>query len=355
MKILAPCNHPNEVDLLLEAGADELYCGVLSQAWRSRFTNLASCNRREWRAANLDDVEQLGRVVARTHAHGAVIHLALNAFYTEEQYPLVLEQVEQALALEVDALIVADPGLIRTLHERYPAVRLHISTGGTTFNRATVAFYRSFGAARIVLPRQLRIEEMTAIIAAHPDLEFEAFVLNSGCKNIDGFCTFQHGVSELRHGPLWKVPKRLGLDGLLLDGLRYVPKSLARKVRAGRLPMDSACHLSYQVTDLTQPSTKQSRRLAKNVKDSFSLLAAVDPCAACRLPELLAGGLHGVKIVGRNHPTAKKHRDVVFLRGLLDALSTDMVTDFRAMARQEFRRLYGYACAELCYYSDEAK
>jgi len=59
MKILAPLNSPREIRPLLEAGADEIYCGVLAREWKDRYTNVGSINRREWSTSNLNTYQEL--------------------------------------------------------------------------------------------------------------------------------------------------------------------------------------------------------------------------------------------------------------------------------------------------------
>lgn len=357
MKILAPVNSPKEVKRIIQAGADEIYCGVLPSNWKTRYTNIASANRREWETANLSSFYDLKEVVNIAHSSNVAVYLALNALYTEKQYPQVFEQIEQSKKVGVDALIVADLGLLLSLRREKIDLDIHISTGGTTFNSQTSKFYEELGASRINLPRHLQIQEMAKIIRSCPSLKFEAFILNSGCKNIDGFCTFQHGVNEILHRQVWNLPKRLNFDRHLLNMIRRLPTRLARRIKGDIFGIDSACLINYDVSFASNsivPNKRRGRFILENISSGFNLLSGVDTCGVCRLAELKCIGIYGVKIVGRNYSTSKKVSDVKFLKTVLS------YTENRNSGREEiystvkdiFRRIYKQDCRNLCYYPD---
>jgi len=357
MRILAPVNNPNEVKRLIQAGASEVYCGVMPDEWREKYTNLASPNRREWKTANLSGFESLQEVVDTAHAYNAPVNLALNGLYTARQYPLLFKQVEAAKKFKVDALIVADLGVILTLKKEKIDLEIHISTGGTTFNSETAMFYQDLGAERVILPRHLKPEEIEKIVRACPDMDFEVFILNSGCKNIDGFCTFQHGVNEILHREFWNFPKKINFDRHFLNIIRRLPLKAREGLPAGIFGIDSACLLNYRVRLKDAPKDfgkKEEEGMLKNIASSFSLLSACDTCGACCLDSFKKMGVYAVKIVGRNYSTAKKARDIKFLKTILSSL------DDRAFSREEFkphvksifRKVYGMDCGRLCYFPE---
>ncbi len=356
MKILAPVNDPREVERLVRAGADQIYCGVLPANWTKNYTNMASVNRREWRTANLPDFGQLKEVVKTAHLNNVPVFLTLNALYTVKQYPMIMEQIDAAVKTRVDALIVADLGLLLTLKELKTGLNVHISAGGTTFNSETVRFFREIGCSRIILPRDLKIEEMRQIVTQFPGLEFEAFILNSGCKNIDGFCTFQHGSSELLHGALWNLPKKLNFDRHILNAVRSLPPALSCRIKPSFFGVDSPCLLNYKITCLSASgeAALPSRKVLKNISFGFNLISGADSCGACRLAELSEMGISGVKIVGRNYATDKKVRDITFLRAVLSYLESGGPLDKRMkeFIKKTFKRIYKVKCGELCYYPE---
>ena len=357
MKILAPSNSSREVKQLILAGADEIYCGMLTEEWVAEYGNVASANRREWKAANLGGFGELGEITRICHDSNVPVHLALNALYTTGQYKLVRKQLDQAAKLKIDAVIVADLGLFLEIKRLGLELDVHISTGATVFNSQAVDFFTALGASRIILPRHLRVDEIENIVQAHPAVKFEVFALNSGCRNIDGFCTFHHGVKELEHPGLWNIPKRLNFDCHFLNLVRRLPKGISGRLNIGVFGVDSACLLNYKISRPAAsagPSAKTERRIRNNIASSFSLVSGVDSCAVCRVAEFSQIGVFGLKIVGRNYSTAKKARDIRFLKAgmSLAAQRPFQKEEFRRLIRAAFRRIYKMDCGELCYYPD---
>ena len=353
MKILAPVNKPKEVEKIIWEGASEIYCGVLPNDWKEKYTNIFSPNRREWTSANLSDFDELKEVVNIAHAYNIPAYLTVNTFYTEIQYPLVLRQIEEAKRIGVDAFIIADVGLLLALREKKIDITIHISNTGTAFNSETVRFYKDLGASRVILPRQLMMDEISELVKQENEIEFEVFIMNSGCKNIDGFCTFHHGVSEVFHPFFWNFFKNLNLDRYLLEQIKRLPCNISARTRCNIAGIDSACLLNYKVIPVSDKLPKKdTSSICKTVSESFSLLSGADPCGACDLYKLSKIGIHSVKIVGRNYQSSKKINDVKFLKNSLFYLEQNpQITEreFKAMVKAEYKNIYKMNCNNLCY------
>ena len=356
MRILSPVLNADEASAVIDAGASELYCGVLSGRWKEKYTNVASPNRREWYVANMQGYDQLAAVVDVAHAKNAKVYLTMNALYTGGQYDEVQEIIKQAGAVGADAVIVADIGLLLSLREMGWKGEIHISTGGTTFNSETVAFYRDLGATRVIIPRQNRISEIGEIARSNPDMQIECFIMNCGCKNIDGFCTFHHGVRDLQTPFWWKLVKQLRGDYYLLALLRKLPISIREKVsRAKAFRSDSACFLPYEIDiEAEEAAPGQVAALRQNLRNNFSLFSGVDTCGACPLWVMKAAGVYSLKIVGRANPLTKKVNDVKFLHTCIQQLDQSPTReDFETFAKAEFRRVFGCDCRNWCYFPHE--
>lgn len=356
-RILSPANGPQEVRAVIAAGADEIYCGVMPTAWRKAYTNVASPNRREWEVSNMASFETLAASVRAAHEHDVPVFLTLNALYTEGQYAEVQEFVRQAAKCDVDAVIVADLGILLKLPDMGWQKGIHISTGGTTFNDEAVAFYRELGASRVILPRQNRISEIAEITRHNPEMETETFVMNRGCKNIDGFCTFHHGVNEVRVPLWWRIPKKLHWDYYLLNIMKRLPLHIREKLgHASMFGSVGACFLSYDIAVESESATEdQKSTLAANLRNNFNLFTGFDTCGACALRELAAAGVQSVKIVGRSNPPHKKIQDVKFLKTCLRFIEQSAPSEeqYKAFAKREYGNIYGYACHEWCYFPEE--
>lgn len=359
MKILSPVNKPEEVIPLAEAGAEELYMGVLDSAWREKYTNVGSINRREWSVSNLTSYDELDQAVKDAHKMGAKVFLTLNALYTANQYEALRKNLEEVRKIPVDAIIVADPGLLLVLKETGWDREIHMSTGATVFNHRTAKFYHELGAHRIVIPRHHNVKEIAALAKEMDFMDRECFIFNSGCKNIDGFCTYHHGVNEILHKDSYKLPKKLGLDYAFLKTLRSLPPSISSKIsRFCNLRSDSACLLSYDVKPevLEGWTEEQSKNAKKWLESTFNLYSGLDPCGVCDIPELMEAGIISIKIVGRENPTYKKVMDVKFLKKMVDLWNKGGISmkEYVTEAKKTYKEVFGVSCKDWCYYPPTA-
>ena len=335
IKILSPISRCDEVEDVIAAGADELYCGILLDDWRKGYTVSASLNRRQedntilGTSPHFKSFEELKESVEIAHSRSVPVILTLNEhYYSKDQYPYLLSYVDKVLEAGVDAFIVGDVAFILSLRERGISTDIHISTAGTAFNSETVRFYQELGASRVILPRHLTIEEIESIASEVPDVELEAFILNSRCANIDGFCTFQHGLADLF--PDEKVKEQ------------YL----------------NACMLSYKISVYPDAKVESDSDIKEKIswerQSIWSALHIDDrPCGACALFEFSKIGLHGVKIVGRQNAKSKKIKDVIFLRTLIDSLSEKNPSkeEFRKFSRRLYQETYEWPCLIFkCYY-----
>jgi len=336
IKILSPLSCVNETEPLIAAGADEFYCGVLPADWRKTYTVAACLNRRQEdnkfikTSPHFHSFAAFAESVNRAHKHNIPVVLTINEhYYSNEQYPYLKKYIEQALNAGTDAFIIGDPALLFTLQDMGSPARIYISTAGTAFNAETVHFYRDLGAARVILPRHLSLEEIGEIAQKVSGIELEVFILNSRCANVDGLCTFQHGLADL-------VDER--------DKKSY----------------ENACMLLYQISAAVDGVTEEEAEKILQEKISWerqhfwSALHIDDrPCGGCALFEFEKMGIAGVKIVGRDNALEKKIKDVAFMRRLLTFLreqQPDKKT-FREYTRKHYQEQYKWPCLIFkCYY-----
>ena len=354
MKLLAPVTSPDEVESIVEAGANEVYCGVLSQEWRSTYSNVASINRVERRMGNLMDHGEVREVVRRAHAAGVPAYVTLNALYSAPQYELLQREIEAILEAGPDALIVADPSMLIHLKEAGVDIEIHTSTGGTAFNSEAVRFYSELGAKRVVLPRALNLTEIGEITGENPDVDFEVFVMNGGCMHTDGLCTFHHGLKD--QGPAQGVA-RSGLGRLAINTIYKLPDAMQQSLmsRLTARVSDNACTLHYEVDTLKghaddHPTTRKAlARVAEVYRRTWK---SIHVCGACRIFDFHALGVHSIKVVGRSFTAARKESDVRYAASLRDTAVEGGLTreEFVQLAKRRFVEVYGMDCRENCYY-----
>jgi len=318
MKLLSPVDKTNEVEPLIAAGADELFCGLLLSDWHYKYI-AGSINRRPGGGANFTTFEDLEACLDLAHAHSVPVFLTLNEhYYTPEQYPFILDYVDRVVGLGVDALMVADLALLLALRELDIKTRIIVSTGGNTFNPEAARFYQDLGAQRIVLPRHLTLEEINDISRVS-GVELETFILNSRCPNVDGLCTFHHGLAAQSFEPLYQ----------------------------------NACMLPY---DISVAGGDAEGQVSSKRQHIWQMVHVDDhPCGACALYELGRMNITSVKIVGRGNTTVRKLADVKFIRSLLDFLDGQRPAreQFRQRARELYRDTYHRPCRlYMCYFPE---
>lgn len=353
MKLLSPISRVDEVEDLIAAGADEFYCGVMPSEWRRSYSNLAALNRREWSVSNLNSFGELDEIRKVTRSRKIPLYLTLNALYTKNQNKSLERLVKQLQEFSPDAFIVADLGLLMLLRELKTGIPVHASTGCTVFNVASAKFFQALGASRVIIPRQNNLREIMDLAEKIDFMEKEVFIFNSGCRNIDGFCTFHHGVQEILKSDLWKIPKQLGLDYQFLSLLRMMPPALASNLtrKLGCMP-DSACLLNYKIEFLKGKDHPEAKKLKSWLKRNLNFYFGLDSCGACALYYLRQVKVDSLKIVGRENPSEKKIKDLLFLRRCLAFLEEHNPSPepYFAFCRKQYHEIYGFPCRDWCYY-----
>lgn len=173
-ELLAPAGTLKNLRYALSYGADAVYAGLPRYSLRVRNNDF--------------DVENLVRGIRETHARGRRFYLACNLMPHGAKLRTFLDDMAPVIALGPDALIMADPGLILLVRERWPQMPIHLSVQANTVNAAAVRFWAHQGIARVILSRELSLDEIAEIRDACPDTELEVFVHGALCIAYSGRC-----------------------------------------------------------------------------------------------------------------------------------------------------------------------
>lgn len=301
MRILSPVAAPEEVEPLVQSGADELYCGLFPQEWYERWGRGAWPNRRGPGPGNLGSVDELCRLADEVHKGRDVpLYVTFNQqFYSDEQADLLLDLAERLTARgAADAFVVTDPGFMTLLREQLPGCRVFASTVAVALNSGAVRLLAELGCSRVILSRHLDLEELARLSAAAPNVELEVFLLNDNCRFEEGLCSTTHtlpGFGVYCATP-WEVqPRRAAPAGPLTD------------------PADRAAW------DFTLEEHREYlRHLTFRGTGGGHLALPLGPCGLCALPELIDLGIASGKIVGREASPYRKLRSVQAVRYLRD-------------------------------------
>ncbi len=155
-------------------GADAVYAGMPRYSLRVRNNDFMA--------------ENLGVGISEAHALGKRFYLACNLMPHGAKLKTFIDDMAPVIDLGPDALIMSDPGLIMLVRERWPDMPVHLSVQANTVNAAAVKFWQSVGLTRVILSRELSIEEIEAIRQACPDMELEVFIHGALCIAYSGRC-----------------------------------------------------------------------------------------------------------------------------------------------------------------------
>ena len=175
LEVLAPAGDYERLTAALSYGADSVYLG------RKQFGMRASPMNFEF--------EELVKAVEEAHARGVKVYLTCNTLPRNNEIPFFERFVKEAVEARVDALIVADIGLLSLVKKYAPDMEIHISTQTGIVNYVTARELHNMGAKRVVLARELCLDEIAEIRAkTSPDLDIECFVHGAMCVSFSGRC-----------------------------------------------------------------------------------------------------------------------------------------------------------------------
>jgi len=174
-ELLAPAGSLQMMRTAFAYGADAVYAGQPRYSLRVRNNSFGK-------------LEALAEGIAEARAGGKAFYLVSNILPHNTKVRSFLADMEPVVALKPDALIMADPGLIMMVRERWPEVDVHLSVQANTTNYAAVRFWAAVGIKRVILSRELSLDEIEDIRQACPDMELEVFVHGALCVAYSGRC-----------------------------------------------------------------------------------------------------------------------------------------------------------------------
>ncbi len=174
-ELLAPAGTLKSMRYAFAYGADAIYAGQPRYSLRVRNNEF---NR----------LEVLEAACKEAHAQGRKFYLASNLSPHNNKVRTYLKDLEPVIAMRPDALIMADPGLIMMVRERWPEQPIHLSVQANTVNYATVRFWQRQGIVRVILSRELSLDEIEEIRQTCPEMELEVFVHGALCIAYSGRC-----------------------------------------------------------------------------------------------------------------------------------------------------------------------
>ena len=249
-ELLSPAGNFEKLKAALLYGADAVYLAGQSFGMRSAADNFS--------------VEELNEAVKYTHERGKRLFLTLNTMPHGDEYAALREFLREIKDFGIDAYIVADLGVMATLREIMPDAEIHISTQASIVSPEAAMAYVAMGAKRLVLARELDLEEIKAIRLRIPqDIELEAFIHGSMCVSYSGRCMLSNLMT--------------GRD-------------------ANRGKCTQPCRWNYIIYEEKRPDLPLP--IEQTELGTF-IMSSKDMCTIEHIPELIEAGINSFKIEGR--------------------------------------------------------
>lgn len=249
-ELLAPAGDMERLRMALAYGADAVYLAGQQYGMRSFAGNFSR--------------EELRRAVTLCRAHGAAVHVTCNTMPRSGELDGLPEYLEYLQDIGVDAVIIGDLGVLTLARRHAPKLKLHISTQASVTNHQAARAWHDLGAARIILARELTLDEVAEIRAKTPSsLELEAFVHGSMCVSYSGRCVLSNYMT--------------GRD-------------------ASRGACAQPCRYQYTLMEEKRPG--EFFPVEEDGRGTY-LFNSKDLCMIDHVPALLAAGLNSLKIEGR--------------------------------------------------------
>ena len=181
-EVLAPAGNFERLETALCYGADAVYLGGEDFNLRAQGQGFSR--------------EELARARKRTRAEGVRLYYCLNILARDIHLPLIRDQLEILADMDLDGLIIADPGVLALARERAPEIPIHLSTQANTSNAASVLFWQRQGVRRVNLARELDLKSIRTIRNTAPEMELEVFVHGAMCMALSGRCLMSAHLNQ---------------------------------------------------------------------------------------------------------------------------------------------------------------
>jgi putative protease len=181
-ELLSPAGTFKNMEYAFAYGADAVYAGQPRYSLRVR--------------NNEFDEETLDKGIKRAHELGKKFYVVSNIAAHNAKIKTYMRDIAPIIAMKPDALIMSDPGLIAMVRAEYPEQEIHLSVKSNAVNWATVKFWHDQGISRVVLSRELSIQEIREIGEAVPGMELEVFVHGALCIAYSGRCLLSGYINK---------------------------------------------------------------------------------------------------------------------------------------------------------------
>lgn len=249
-ELLAPAGNLEKLKVAIKFGADAVYLGgskLNLRAFADNFTD-----------------EELKEGVQYAHERGKKVYVTLNIIPHNNDFNGLEDYLKKLYSIGVDAIIVADPGIIMTAKEVVPELEVHLSTQANSVNYKSTIFWHNLGIKRVVIAREMSLKEIIELKEKIPETcDIEAFIHGSMCMAYSGRCLLSNYLT--------------GRD-------------------SNRGACAQPCRYKYYLTEEKRPNEKYE--VLEDDRGTY-IMNSKDLCMINHIPELIEAGITSFKIEGR--------------------------------------------------------
>jgi putative protease len=299
VEVVAPAGSLTSLKAALDSGADVIYTGFKG-----------ATSGRNYEGLNFS-YDEMGEGINLAHKVGKKVYIAINTFPQLNDHTLLYNTIDDANELGVDAVILANLGILKYARDKYPDLTIHLSTQASASNYESINFYKKhFDIKRVVLPRVLTVEEMKTL-KKKIDVEVEVFALGGLCINTEGRCylsSFVTGASTNTEGAC--SPSRfVRFEGADKGNMRIVLNDRVLN------EYDSSENAAYPTCCKGRYLVNGKKTYAFEDPESLNILDI--------LPRVIEAGVEALKIEGRQRTKAYVATVTRALRNAVDLYYSD--------------------------------
>ena len=249
VELLAPAGDMEKLKTALHFGADAVYFAGKNYGLRAMSSNFTE--------------EEMTEAINLVHSLNKKAYVTLNVYARNNDFDGLGDYVRHLENIGIDAVIVSDLGVFDTVRKYAPNLEIHISTQSNTTNKYSAGFYKTLGATRVVLARELSINEIIEIKKHNPDLELECFVHGAMCISYSGRCLLSNYLTgrDSNHGECVQ-----------------------------------ACRWKYYITEESRPN--EPMEIQEDEKGAY-ILNSKDMCLIEYIDQIIEAGVNSLKVEGR--------------------------------------------------------
>ncbi|AWL12863.1 putative protease [Saliniradius amylolyticus] len=318
-ELLSPAGSLKAMRYAFAYGADAVYAGLPRYSLRVRNNGF--------------DLPTLEQGITEAHEQGKAFYVVLNIAPHNAKLNTFVRDVEKVAAMKPDAFIVSDPGIIWLLTQHFSDIPLHLSVQANTTNWAAVKFWQQQGVSRIILSRELSVEEIIQIRQQVPDMELEVFVHGALCMAYSGRCLLS-GYMDKRDPNQGACTNACRWQYDMTPATETVSGDVVAKPAQVKPASAPVLLTEHQRADAPMPMYEDEH--------GTYILNSKDLRAVQHVPRLTEAGIHSLKIEGRTKSFYYVARTAQVYRRAIDAAAAGLPFDDSLMEELEGLASRGY-------------